>query len=93
MTYKLKRSPEIKDLGEVTRTKDEEVTDILNKLIQEEKGFDLKSLTGKLSISKLGQKRKTYILSFCEPDDNTYISIGTISNIKLLKKFFGVKHE
>lgn len=65
----------------------------LNKLIQEQDGFFLESPTGKLSISKWGKDRKTYVLSFCELDYNTYKPIGTISNIKLLKKFFGVKND
>jgi len=64
---------------------------ILNKLIQEQDGFKLTSPNGKLSISKWLRKRKTYVISFCELNDNTYKPIGTISNIELLRKFFEVK--
>lgn len=68
-----------------------EVIDQLNKLIQEQDGFELTSPTGKLNVSKLCEERKNYVLSFCELNDNKFKQIGTIDNIKLLKKFFGVK--
>lgn len=68
-----------------------EVIDELNKLIQEQDGFELTSPAGKLNISKWCEERKNYVLSFCEPNDNEFKQIGIIDNIKLLKKFFGVK--
>lgn len=67
------------------------VIDTLNKLIQDQDGFELTSPTGKLSISKWGEKRKDYIISFCEINDNKFKQIGTIDDIKLLRKFFGGK--
>ena len=67
------------------------VIDTLNKLIQEQDGFEVTSPTGKLNISKWCEKRKNYIISFCELNDNKFKQIGTIDDIKLLKKFFGVK--
>jgi len=70
----------------------EAVIDMLNKLIQEQDGFELISPTGKISVSKWGEKRKSYVLSFCELNDNKFKQIGTIDDIKLLKKFFGVKN-
>ncbi len=69
----------------------ETVIDMLNKLIQEQDGFELTSPNGKLSVSKWCEKRKNYIISFCEVNDNHFKQIGTIDDIKLLKKFFGRK--
>ena len=39
------------------------------------------------------EKEKNYIISFCELNDNKFKQIGTIDDIKLLKKFFEVKND
>lgn len=60
----------------------------LQKLMNEEKGFNVTSNNGTLKVSKWGSKQKNYFLTFCKKNDNTHHRIGTIDNIELLKEFF-----
>jgi hypothetical protein len=60
----------------------------LSKIIKQQKdNFEIKSNNGKLMIAKL-EKQKTFNIYFCKPDDNNYVNIGTINNVKMFKKFF-----
>lgn len=72
--------------------KDCAVANELQKMMSEQKGFDLIfTQTGdKISVSKwCDNKRKSYIISICKGGENTYKSVGYIKeqNIDEFRKF------
>ena len=73
-------------------TEDCAVSRELQKLISEQKGFELVfTQTGdRISVSKWGNpKRKSYIISVCKGGDNHYRSMGYIKeqNIEEFREF------
>ena len=72
--------------------KDCAVANELQRMMSEQKGFELVFTQSgdKISVSKWGEpKRKSYIISICKGNDNTFKSMGYIKeqNIDEFRKF------
>lgn len=47
----------------------------------------------KISLDKLGQRRKSYIISVCKPNENMFHQVGSIKNPELFLNCFNIRKK